>query len=122
LVVYPKVIEKNLRAELPFMATEDLLMEAVNRGGDRQDLHERIRQHSQAAAAVVKNEGGENDLWERLSNDPAFSGIDMNAALEPSSFIGRSPEQVDEFLAEQIDPVRHRYEDVLYATNAEVRV
>jgi len=122
MVVYPKVIEKNLRAELPFMATENLLMEAVERGGDRQDLHERIRQHSQAAAAVVKNEGGENDLWERLSRDPAFAGIDMNAALEPSAFIGRSPEQVDEFIAEQIDPVRGRYEDILYVTNAEVRV
>ena len=122
LVVYPKVIERNLRAELPFMATENLLMEAVERGGDRQDLHERIRQHSQAAAAVVKNEGGENDLWERLSADPAFAGIDMNAALEPSAFVGRSPEQVDEFMAEQIDPVRRRYEDVLHTTDSEVRV
>ena len=120
LVVYPKVIEKNLRAELPFMATEDLLMEAVKRGGDRQDLHERIRQHSQAAAAVVKNEGGDNDLWERLSNDSAFSGIDR--VLEPSAFIGRSSEQVDEFLAEQIEPIRHRYADILFATDAEVRV
>jgi len=122
LVVYPKVIEKNLRAELPFMATENLLMVAVERGGDRQDLHERIRQHSQAAAAVVKNEGGENDLWERLSDDPAFAGIDMKATLEASTFVGRSPEQVDEFLAEQIDLVRSRYEDILYATDAEVRV
>ena len=122
LVVYPKVIERNLRAELPFMATENLLMEAVERGGDRQDLHERIRQHSQAAAAVVKNEGGENDLIERLSSDPAFTGIDMNAALEPSAFVGRSPEQVDEFMAEQINPVRDRYGDILYATDAEVRV
>ena len=104
------------------MATENLLMEAVERGGDRQDLHERIRQHSQAAAAVVKNEGGENDLWERLSGDPAFAGIDMKAALAPSAFVGRSPEQVDEFIAEQIDPVRGRYEDILYATDAEVRV
>ena len=122
LVVYPKVIEKNLRAELPFMATENLLMEAVERGGDRQDLHERIRQHSLAAAAVVKNEGGENDLWERLSNDPAFSGIDMASALEASAFVGRSPEQVDEFLEGQIEPVRCRYGDILFATNAEVWV
>jgi len=122
MVVYPKVIEKNLRAELPFMATENLLMEAVERGGDRQDLHERIREHSQAAAAVVKNEGGENDLWDRLSHDPAFSEIDMNKALETSAFIGRSPEQVDEFLEEQIEPVRKRYGDILYATGAEVRV
>ena len=122
MVVYPKVTEKNLRAELPFMATENLLMEAVERGGDRQDLHERIREHSQAAAAVVKNEGGENDLWDRLSHDPAFSEIDMNKALETSAFIGRSPEQVDEFLEEQIEPVRKRYGDILYATGAEVRV
>jgi len=122
MVVYPKVIEKNLRAELPFMATENLLMEAVERGGDRQDLHERIRQHSQAAAAVVKNDGGENDLWDRLSHDPAFAGIDMNAALEPSAFVGRSPEQVDEFIAEQIEPVRRRYSDILYVTDAVVRV
>jgi adenylosuccinate lyase len=122
LVVYPKVIEKNLRAELPFMATEDLLMEAVKRGGDRQDLHERIRQHSQAAASEIKNEGKENDLWERLCNDPAFAGIDMASALEASAFVGRSPEQVDEFLAEQIEPVRRRYGDILYAADAEVRV
>jgi adenylosuccinate lyase len=122
MVVYPKVIEKNLRAELPFMATENLLMEAVERGGDRQDLHERIRQHSQAAAAVVKNEGGENDLWERLSGDSVFSSIDMASALEASAFVGRSPEQVDEFIAEQIEPVRRRYADMLIATDAEVRV
>ena len=122
LVVYPKVIEKNLRAELPFMATENLLMEAVERGGDRQDLHERIRQHSQAAAAVIKNEGGENDLWERLSNDPAFSEIDMVSVLDSSAFVGRSPEQVDEFLAGQIEPVRRRYGDILYTTDAKVRV
>ncbi|MDR0328618.1 MAG: adenylosuccinate lyase, partial [Planctomycetaceae bacterium] len=92
------------------------------RGGDRQDLHERIRQHSQAAAAVVKNEGGENDLWDRLTRDSAFSGIDMTSALEASAFVGRSPEQVDEFLAEQVDPVRRRYADILTATHAEVRV
>jgi adenylosuccinate lyase len=122
MVVYPKVIEKNLRSELPFMATENLLMEAVERGGDRQDLHERIRQHALAASMIVKNEGGENDLWERLSADSAFSGIDMQAVLEPSAFIGRSPEQVDEFLAEQIESVRRRYSDVLTATDAEVRV
>ena len=122
LVVYPKVIEKNLRAELPFMATENLLMEAVQRGGDRQNLHERIRQHSQAASSAIKNEGTENDLWERLSRDPTFSGINMTSVLGASAFIGRSPEQVDEFLEEQIEPVRRRYGDILFATNAEVRV
>jgi adenylosuccinate lyase len=122
LVVYEKMIEKNLRAELPFMATENLLMEAVERGGDRQDLHERIRQHSQAAAAIVKHEGRENDLWDRLSSDPAFAEIDMKSALSASALIGRSPEQVDEFLAEQIEPVRHRYGDILHTTDAELRV
>jgi adenylosuccinate lyase len=122
LVVYPKVIEKNLRAELPFMATENILMAAVERGGDRQDLHERIRQHSLAAASVVKNEGGENDLIERLRKDPAFSQVDMNVVLEPSLYAGRSPQQVDEFIAEQIEPVRRRYEDILTVTDADVRV
>ncbi|MDR0337775.1 MAG: adenylosuccinate lyase [Planctomycetaceae bacterium] len=122
MVVYPKVIEKNLRLELPFMATENILMAAVERGGDRQDLHERIRQHALAAATVVKIEGGENDLIKRLQNDPAFSGIDLEAELESSAFIGRSPEQVDEFINEQIEPIRRRYEDILVVTNAEVRV
>ncbi|MDR0520592.1 MAG: adenylosuccinate lyase [Planctomycetaceae bacterium] len=122
MVVYRKVIEKNLRAELPFMATENLLMEAVERGADRQDVHEIIRKHSQDAGAVVKNEGKENDLWERLRNDPVFAGIDMTKEPEPAEFIGRSPEQVDEFIAEQIDPIRRRYYGVLTATDAEVKV
>ncbi len=122
MVVYPKVIEKNLRGELPFMATENILMAAVEKGGDRQDLHEKIRRHSQEAAAVVKLEGGENDLLDRLRNDMAFSAVDIDAALAPCAFVGRSPEQVDEFIAEQIEPVRQRYEDVLSATDAEVRV
>ncbi|GHT17886.1 adenylosuccinate lyase [Planctomycetales bacterium] len=122
MVVYPKVIGKNLRSELPFMATENILMAAVEQGGDRQDLHERIRQHSQAAASIVKNEGGENDLLDRLRSDPAFAKVDIDAELEPSAFIGRSPEQVDEFLAEEVEPIRRRYEDILYVINAEVRV
>ncbi|MDR1964074.1 MAG: adenylosuccinate lyase [Planctomycetaceae bacterium] len=122
LVVYPKVIEKNLRSELPFMATENILMAAVERGGDRQELHERIRRHSQAAATVVKTEGGENDLLNRIRNDPAFAGINIDAESEASAFIGRSPEQVDELIAEQIEPIRRRYEDILTLVNAEVRV
>lgn len=122
MVVYPKVIEKNLRSELPFMATENILMAAVAAGGDRQDLHERIRQHSQAAAGVVKNQGGENDLLERLRGDKAFSGVNIDAELKPMSFVGCSREQVDEFIAEQVEPVRRRYEDVLTVLNAEVRV
>ncbi len=126
LVVYEKVIEKNLQSELPFMATENILMAAVavtsGEGGDRQDLHEKIRQHAQAAAAVVKNEGGANDLLDRLRSDSAFSGVDIDAELNPSAFVGRAPEQVEEFLAEQVDPIRDRYEDFLTVQDVEVRV
>jgi len=106
LVVYPKVIGRNLEAELPFMATENILMAAVAAGGDRQELHERIRRHSQAAAAVVKQEGGRNDLLDRLAGDPAFAKVDLAAALDPAKFVGRAPEQVDEFLAEVVDTIR----------------
>lgn len=112
LVVYPQVIAKNLEAELPFMATENILMAAVAAGGDRQDLHERIRQHSQAAAAVVKGEGGKNDLLERLAADEAFAGVDLASVLEPSQFVGRAPEQVDEFIAKVVEPIRAKYGDV----------
>jgi len=108
LVVYPKVIAKNLRDELPFMATENIMMEAVAAGGDRQDLHERIRVHSQAAAQQVKREGLPNDLLERLSNDPAFAKANLSAALDPRAFVGRAPEQVDEFLAEVVEPILAR--------------
>lgn len=121
LVVYPRVIEKNLREELPFMATENVLMAAVAAGGDRQDLHERIRVHSQAAAAVVKQQGGANDLLERLAGDPAFQGIDLTAALEPSQYVGRAPEQVDEFVANIVAPIRNRYAAALNA-KSEIRV
>jgi len=121
LVVYPRVIAANLDAELPFMATENILMAAVTAGGDRQDLHERIRQHSLAAAAVVKNEGGKNDLIDRLAADPAFAKVDLTCLLDPAQFVGRAPQQVDEFLAEQIEPMRAKYGDRL-AAEAEVRV
>lgn len=113
LVVYPKVIAANLAAELPFMATENILMEAVAAGGDRQDLHERIRRHSHAAAAVVKGEGGRNDLLDRLAADPAFAKIDLGRALDPARFVGRAPQQVDEFLAEVVEPLRRRYPEAL---------
>ena len=109
LVVYPQVIGKNLSEELPFMATENLLMAAVEAGGDRQQLHEVIRLHSQAAAVVVKQEGKPNDLLLRLAADAAFARVDVNAAMEPTQFIGRAPEQVDEFLAEVVAPIRRRY-------------
>jgi adenylosuccinate lyase len=109
MVVYPRVIARNLEQELPFMATENLLMAAVAAGGDRQELHERIRRHSQAAAAVVKEQGGNNDLVVRLSDDPAFAGLDLAASLDASKFVGRAPQQVDEFLETVVAPVRRRY-------------
>lgn len=109
LVVYPQVIAKNLGEELPFMATEDILMTAVAAGGDRQDLHEHIRQHSQAAAAVVKNDGKPNDLLQRLAKDSAFAGIDLDAAMDAKQYVGRAPEQVDEFIAEVVEPIRAKY-------------
>ena len=121
LVVYEKVIAKNLQAELPFMATENILMTAVEQGGDRQDLHERIRVHSQAAASVVKQEGGANDLLDRLKNDPAFAQTDLDAEMNAERFIGRAPEQVDEFLEQEIVPIRRKYADSL-GTQAELRV
>jgi adenylosuccinate lyase len=121
LVVYPKVIASHLAAELPFMASENILMAAVAAGGDRQDLHERIRRHSQAAAAVVKEQGGQNDLIERLAADPAFAKVNMAAVIEPSKFVGRAPQQVDEFLADVIAPIRAKYGSPGIA-DAEVRV
>ena len=89
LVVYPRVIGANLESELPFMATENILMAAVAAGGDGQDLHERIRRHSLASAAVVKNEGGKNDLMDRVAADPAFAKVDLKRVLDPAQFVGR---------------------------------
>ena len=109
LVVYPQVIAKHLAEELPFMATENILMAATSAGGDRQDLHERIRRHSQAAAAVVKQQGRPNDLLERLGGDAAFAGVDLELALDPARFVGRAPEQVDEFVKSVVAPIRARY-------------
>lgn len=120
LVVYPKVIERYLREELPFMATENILMAAVAAGGDRQELHERIRQHSQAAAAVVKQEGGQNDLIARLKNDKAFAAVDIDAAIDPAKLTGRSAQQVDEFLSEAVAPIRNRYSDLKTAEHPRV--
>jgi adenylosuccinate lyase len=108
LVVYPKVIEKNLREELPFMATEEILMAGVQAGGDRQELHERIRVHSLDAAKHVKAEGGINDLFERLKTDNAFAKVNLSDALDPKRFVGRAPEQVDAFVRDVIDPIRKR--------------
>ncbi len=109
-VVYPEVIRQRLCEELPFMATENILMDAVRAGGDRQELHERIRQHSQQASRVIKEQGGANDLLERLAGDAAFAGIDLQAAVLPSRFIGRAAEQVTQFISEVIGPIRKRFE------------
>lgn len=109
LVVYPKVIAANLAEELPFMATENILMAAVAAGGDRQELHERIRRHSQEAAQRVKQEGKSNDLLDRLRSDDAFSKLDFASVINPQHFVGRAPEQVDEFVTEVVEPIRGRY-------------
>jgi adenylosuccinate lyase len=122
LVVYPKVIAKNLQEELPFMATEEILMAGVRAGGDRQDLHERIRVHSQEAARQVKEHGLPNDLIERLSGDPAFAKVDVNSTLDARRYIGRAPEQVDHFLRDVIAPIRKKYADDLKSAGEEVRV
>jgi adenylosuccinate lyase len=121
LVVYPNVIAKHLAEELPFMATENILMAAVSAGGDRQDLHERIRRHSQAAATVVKEQGAANDLLSRLKTDAAFTKVDFAAALDPSKFIGRAPQQVDEFIAQVVKPLRQKFANSM-RSSADVRV
>ena len=113
LVVYPKVIAARLRAELPFMASENIMMAAASQGGDRQELHERIRKHSRAAAARVKEDGCENDLLDRLARDPAFAKVDIKGETDPRRFVGRAPQQVDEFVKEYVTPIRRRYRKVL---------
>ena len=109
LVVYPKVIGARVKSELPFMATENILMAAVQAGGDRQKLHESIRVHSHAAAKEVKQHGRENDLIKRLKKDKAFAKVDFAKVLNPKAYIGRAPEQVDEFVAQEVTPVRRKY-------------
>ncbi len=111
LVVYPNVIQKNLMAELPFMASENIMMAAVENGGDRQVLHEKIREHSQAAAAEVKNHGRENDLLQRIADDPDFGGLDLDSLMKPNEFVGRAPEQVDHFNDSLVEPIRGRFSD-----------
>ncbi len=109
LVVYPAVIARHVADELPFMATENLLMAGVQRGGDRQDLHERIRTHSIAAATRVKGGDGTNDLLDRLKVDPAFGALDFGSILDPGRFVGRAPEQVEAFLRDEVAPIVTRY-------------
>jgi len=121
--VYPMVIERHVRAELPFMATENIIMEGVKRGGDRQELHETVRRHAQAAGAQVKEHGLENDLLERLAGDPiiGMTREELDNVMDVRKFIGRAPEQVVEFIAEYVDPVLNRRRDRLGITS-DVRV
>ena len=122
-MVYPKVIEQRLRRELPFMATENIMMDAVKRGGDRQELHERIRVHSMEASRVVKAEGGENDLLQRIAADPAFGVTleELERLIVPEKYVGRAPEQTADFLAEEVQPVLDRYAN-LKGITAEINV
>ena len=115
LVVYPKMIEKRIMSELPFMSTEYIIMECVKNGGDRQELHERIRVHSMEAGKMVKIEGKENDLIERILNDKYFN-LDKDRLLEilsPKNFIGFAPEQTEEFVNVEVKPILERYSDKL---------
>src|SRR3954470_4720669 len=108
LVVYPKVIEAAVMSELPFMATEEILMAAVRAGGDRQELHERIRKHSLAAAEQVKMHGKPNDLIERLKGDPMFAKVNLASVLDARKFVGRAPEQTEAFVKNVVEPIRER--------------
>lgn len=115
LVVYPKVVTQRVMKELPFMATENIMMQAVKKGGDRQELHEKLRQHSIAAAKVVKEEGGENDLIDRVVNDKSFNLTkdEIMAVMQPIHFVGRAVEQVDEFLDTCVNPILDANRDIL---------
>ncbi|MBN1361336.1 MAG: adenylosuccinate lyase [Sedimentisphaerales bacterium] len=113
LVVYPKVIAAHVEAELPFMASENILMAGVKAGGNRQELHEKIRLHSQAAAAQVKSFGQPNDLIGRLRADISFAKIDFAKVLDPGDYVGRAPQQVDEFIRTVVAPVRKKYQQQL---------
>ena len=110
-------------SELPFMVTENIMMDAVKAGGDRQELHERIRVHSMAAGKVVKEEGKPNDLLSRIANDPAF-GMTMEqleSIMDPKNFVGRAPQQTEEFIQEVVQPILDENKDVLGMT-AEINV
>jgi adenylosuccinate lyase len=123
MVVYPKVIEAHVKSELPFMATENIIMEAVKRGGDRQELHERIRQHSMEAAKMVKIEGKENDLIERIINDDFFNMTkeEILSLIDSKKFIGRAPGQVEDFIEKQIRPILEENKELL-GEEAEINV
>ena len=123
LVVYDKVIYQRFMKEIPFMATENIMMDAVKRGGNRQELHELIREYSMQAGATVKKEGKENNLVDLIAADPAFGMTkeEIEAILEPKNFVGRAPEQTEEFITEVVKPVLDANKDVLGMT-AEINV
>jgi adenylosuccinate lyase len=123
MVVYPKVIEKHMMAELPFMATENIMMDAVKAGGDRQELHERIRTLSMEAGKTVKVEGKDNNLLELIAADPAFnlSLEDLKKSMDPKKYVGRAPKQVEEFLSEVVQPILEENKELL-GVKAEINV
>ncbi|HEX6068864.1 MAG TPA: adenylosuccinate lyase [Longimicrobiaceae bacterium] len=124
LVVNPEMIRRRLMEELPFMATENLMMRSVKRGGDRQELHERVRRHSVEAGNRVKQQGMPNDLLDRIAGDAAFgvTRAELEDELRPERFVGRAPEQVDEFLADWVEPVLERYSADVPASAPELHV
>lgn len=115
LVVYPKVIEKRLRSELPFMATENIMMDAVKAGGDRQELHERIRELSMEAGRNVKEKGLENNLLELIAADDAFNLTleELEATMDPAKYTGRAKEQVEAFLKQEVAPILEKNKELL---------
>ena len=123
LVVYPKVIRKHLMAELPFMATENIMMDAVKAGGDRQELHEKIRQLSMEAGKTVKEEGKDNNLLELIAADPSFhlSLEDLEASMQPERYVGRSPKQTEDYINEVVNPILEENKALLGLT-AEIKV
>jgi adenylosuccinate lyase len=124
LVVHPQVIARHLQAELPFMASETILMAAVTAGGDRQTLHEAIRKHSLAAGQRVKDQGHDNDLLQRLAADPLFAAVrpQLQTLCDPGRFVGRAPSQVDEFLMSEVAPLVTQHHALIAAQTADVRV
>ena len=123
LVVYPKVIEKRLMSELPFMATENIMMDAVKAGGDRQELHERIRELSMEAGRNVKEKGLDNNLLELIAQDAAFNLTleDLQKTMDPTKYVGRSKEQVDAFLKNVVNPMLEENKNIL-GMKAEINV
>ncbi|MDF2803414.1 MAG: adenylosuccinate lyase [Anaerocolumna sp.] len=123
LVVYPKVIYRHLMAELPFMATENIMMDAVKAGGDRQELHEKIRTLSMEAGRNVKEKGLDNNLLELIANDPTFPMTleDLEATMDPAKYVGRSKEQVEEFINEVINPILEENKSLL-GIKADIKV